>query len=199
MLKLPYSCWLVGVVVLCVFFTGCSKLSLGYRYSVAGSHVSDQLEGPYMPTEVISPTEVRANLYDGRQHKEVVLVLRGVVSPSDRRLRDEAEKWLDYKILCYRDEGFYILKNTLLDADCARMTGVVLYPLQRSVYHNARSGETETVVHRYGVLQCSALASGILLHMKEDTHYPWDRDFAHFQRSAQRDRLGCWNTQNEEH
>lgn len=180
---------LISLTLICV---SCASLSQSYRLSLDHSRVEGNLVGPYMPIRAISPTEILATVVDGNTRKEVVLKLRGVATPPSKIDRYEAERWLRREVVSYEDEGLYLLKDTILESESSQITGVVLYPLQRAVFNNIDTGEAITRVSRYAILQVDALDFGILLHEKDAGDFSWDRDFAHFQRGAQRDRRGYW-------
>jgi len=187
----------VGVMVLpslILLSAGCAVLSVGYRYTLDHNNVEGNLAGPYMPIGAISPTAIKTVLDDGGVQKEVVLELRGVVSPPDAVASNAAAKWLRWRVVDWANEGLFVLKDTLIDCGNGLVKGVVLYPLQRSVFHDIATGRTVTLVSRYGVLQCDALNHGRLLQAKDSASFSWGRDFAHFQQEARQDRLGYWDS-----
>ena len=187
------------ILVISLALTGCSTVPFGYRYSMTQRSVGGNLMGPYMPIRAVSPTEIIATCTDGGVLKEQTLVLRGVAPSPDSQFNKEVTSWLHRKLAYFEDEGIYLLRDTCTTMKDGRLRGVVLYRLQGSVYHDISSGSVITSVSLYGVLQCDALELGKLLHEKEGGGFSWDRDFARFQRDAQKESLGFWARSPEYH
>lgn len=182
----------VAPVMLCFMCFGCTSLPFQYRYSIKHRNVDGKLVGPFVPVGARSPTQIDAMQLDGDRRQNVTLELRGVKQSPDEAFNAQVTKWLSDEMIDIKDEGLYVLRDTIDRSSKDVIRGVVLRPLQRSFVHDLDTGETAGTVFLYLVLQSDGLAAGNILVDEHDAGFGWGRDFLFFQRKGQKTFRGYW-------
>ena len=192
--EVKYSLGLIGCILLVgVLQGGCDGMRDGKRNSVKHSDVEGLLMGPFTPVSVRSPTEIEAFLVEGGVRRNVILELRGVKKSPDDEFNAEVMKWLKNRMHDVREDGLYVLQNTIIEPSENVIRGVVLTPLQDSVMHDLDTGEEIRKVFLYRVLQSHGLTLAKVLLDETDTDFGWDKDFAYFQKTGRQKSRGYWS------